>query len=79
MLFRAEEVVIEKGVLHRANKLIKTFEKQLRVSPRYGFAMRNSLDNFNCTQFAAATMAKMGYDVRVENGKNHLTVWAANS
>lgn len=78
MLFKAKEVVIEKGVRHRANTLIKSFEKQLRVSPRYGFAIGNSLDDFNCAQFVAATLTEKGYDVQVENGKHHITVWAAN-
>lgn len=78
MLFKAEEVVIKKDVLHRASKLVKAFEKQLRVSPRYGFAIGNSLDDFNCAQFVAATLTEKGYDVQVENGKHHITVWAAN-
>lgn len=78
MLFKAEKVVIQKDVLYRANKLIEDFEKQLRVSPRYGFAIGNSLDDFNCAQFVAATLTEKGYDVQVENGKHHITVWAAN-
>lgn len=78
MLFKAEKVVIKKDVLHRGNKLVKAFEKQLRVSPRYGFAIGNSLDDFNCAQFVAATLTEKGYDVQVENGKHHITVWAAN-
>ena len=78
MLFKAEKVVIKKDVLYRANKLIEVFEKQLRVSPRYGFAIGNSLDDFNCAQFVAATLTEKGYDVQVENGKHHITVWAAN-
>ena len=79
MLFKAEEVVIKKDVLHCANRLIKSFEKQLRVSPRSGIAIVNSLDNFNCAQFVAAALTKKGYDVKVENGKHYITVWAANS
>lgn len=78
MLFKAKEVVVEKGVMHRANKLVKTFEKQLRVSPRNGISIGNSLDDFNCAQFVAATLTEKGYDVQVENGKHHITVWAAN-
>lgn len=78
MLFKAEEVVIEKGVMHRANKLVKTLEKQLRVSPRSGIAIGNSLDDFNCAQFVAATLTEKGYDVKIENGETYISIWAAN-
>lgn len=79
MLFKSEEVVIEKGVKNRAKKMVKIFKKQLRESPWSGIAIVNSPDNFNCAQFVAAALTEKGYDVQVENGKNYITVWAANS